>query len=262
MENEMKNLSEITILIPLRIDSEGRQANMDACLSYLAGYPEIRIIVLEADTESKYRPAPVCNNLTYCFIADHDLVFYRTHYLNMLLRKVETPVAGIWDSDVIVPINQISEAINHCKEGATLCYPYDGRFFSVPPIISRLYRQTRNMDVLNSNDTLHRKIHGNFSVGGAFVVDVSKYLSAGGENENFYGWGPEDTERRERIYTWGLTVKHTAGCLYHLYHPRGLNSMFANQERALCNLQEYLKICKMNRSELQEYILNSHWVKQ
>ena len=201
----MENLSEITILIPLRIDCLERKENLDACLSGFACYPNIRIIILEADTESKYRPLLKDENLTFLFIEDKDPIFYRTRYLNMMLRKVQTPFAGVWDSDVIVPVNQISEAITLCKEGATLCYPYDGRFYSVNPQISRAYRQTQDFDVLSRNNHLHQIAHGNYSVGGAFVVDVANYFSAGGENENFYGWGPEDTERRERVYTLGLT---------------------------------------------------------
>ena len=259
METETHYLADITILIPLRVDSEERRDNMDTCLSFFAAYPEVRILVLEADIEPKYKPVPI-NNLEYFFMEDPDPVFYRTHYLNILLRKAQTPVAGIWDSDVIIPVNQIVEAIKKVKDGATLCYPYDGRFYNISPLLSLEYKKTINIEMISSNQT-HQLAHGYYSVGGAFVVDVAKYLSAGGENEHFYGWGPEDTERRERIHTWGLKVQRTEGCLYHLYHSRGINSNYANEERELFNRQEYLKICKMTSNELKDYILNSSWVK-
>jgi len=256
----MKNLCDITILIPLRIDSDERKDNMDACLTFLSRYPDIRIIVLEADTAPKYKPSLSCEVLKYCFIEDNDPIFHRTRYLNILLRQVQTPFAGIWDSDVIVPVFQISEAIELCRQGATLCYPYDGHFYNVTERHSRLYRQSLNMDILSDN--IPYFLGCPHIVGGAFVVHVAGYLSAGGENENFYGWGPEDSERRERISTWGLTVKRTGGCLYHLYHPRGLNSFYADNEHKRNNLREYLKICKMKKFELQEYILNSRWIQQ
>lgn len=252
----------MTILIPLRIDNEERRENMDASLSYLAGYPSLRVIVLEADTAPKYKSTVSHSNLTYRFIEDHDPIFYRTRYLNILLREVQTPVAGIWDSDVIVPVNQISEAIRQCAGGVTLCYPFDGRFYAVSANLSRLYKNNGNMDLLRQNESLHWLMHGAYSVGGAFIVQVEKYRSAGGENEHFYGWGPEDTERRERLCNLGLTVGRVTGCLYHLHHPRGINSRFANKERELGNRREYLNICRMRQNELDGFIATWPWIKK
>jgi hypothetical protein len=177
-----------------------------------------------------------------------------------MLRDVQTPVAGIWDSDVIVPVDQIVEASQRCIADDTLCYPFDGRFYAVSDRFSRLYKETGNIDTLTKSESLHWLMHGRYSVGGAFVVNVKRYLSAGGENEYFYGWGPEDTERRERIVNLGLKISRTDGCLYHLHHPRGMNSNFVNHEKAITARQEYLKICRMNRYELEEYISKWSWI--
>jgi len=259
---DMEALTNITIVIPLRIDSEERRANLDAVLGYLCSHPEIKIILLEADNEPLYKSRINHPCVSYIFIEDKDPVFYRTRYINRMLHEVRTPVTGIWDSDVIVPIEQICEAVNKCISGYTLCYPFDGRFYDVNKSISQLYRETGNMDILVQNHSLHWLMHGLYSVGGAFTVNTEKYLSAGGENENMYGWGPEDTERRERICNLGLEVGRVAGCLYHLSHPRGMNSNFANYERAIANRSEYLKICRMNRNELEKYIMTWNRVYQ
>jgi len=259
MTNELKH---ITIAVPLRIDSEERRANLDAVLKYLCCFSGINIIVLEADTMPQYEPDVKCSGFKYQFIEDHDPIFYRTRYLNLMLRDVQTPIAGIWDSDVIVPMEQVVEAVRYCMSGATLCYPYDGRFCAVSDQLSRLYRDTKGLDILSRNESQHWLMHGRYSVGGAFTVNVEKYLASGGENEHFYGWGPEDTERRERIFNLGLEVRRVSGCLYHLNHPRGKNSNFANRERALANRREYIKICRMNRDELEKYISTWSWIKK
>ena len=57
------------------------------------------------------------------------------------------------------------------------------------------------------------------SCGGAFFVNRSVYVQAGGENEHFYGWGPEDLERVKRMEILGYSVTRIKGDLYHLYHP-------------------------------------------
>lgn len=41
------------------------------------------------------------------------------------------------------------------------------------------------------------------AVGGAIFVQTNKYLQAGMENEDFYGWGLEDGERH---YRWSSPV--------------------------------------------------------
>jgi len=92
-------------------------------------------------------------------------------------------------------------------------------------------------------------------------VNKERYLTAGGENENFYGWGPEDTERRERISNLRLKISRVAGCSYHLHHPRGVNSYFSSRERAIESLREYFKICRMDQHELEEYISTWQWNK-
>ena len=47
------------------------------------------------------------------------------------------------------------------------------------------------------------------------------YVQAGGENEHFYGWGPEDLERVKRMEILGYSVTRIKGDLYHLYHLEG-----------------------------------------
>lgn len=255
----MKELENITFVIPLRVDSEERRTNLDAAIDYLCLYPDIKIIVLEADTECRYKPRIEHPCLTCHYIEDHDPIFHRTRYINLLLRSVKTPVAGVWDSDVIVPLEQIAESVRRCMTDDILCYPYDGRFFFMNPNLSLLYKETRDFDILVKNESRHLIYNGLYSVGGAFTVNVEKYLSKGGENEYFYGWGPEDTERRERINNLSLNVSRVAGCLYHLHHPRFNNSKYANLECELTNRREYVKVCRMNRRELEEYISNWPW---
>jgi len=258
----MKKLEHTTFIIPLRIDSEERQTNLDAVLDFLCRYPGIKVLLLEADAAPRYKPDISHSGITYRFVEDHDPVFYRTRYLNLMLRHVQTPVAGVWDSDVIVPMEQVAEAVEYCLFGTTLCYPYDGRFYAVFQQISKQFKETGDLNILVANESKHRLMHGRYSVGGAFVVNVESYLLAGGENEHFYGWGPEDTERRERIYNLGLKVNYVDGCLYHLYHPRGKNSNFANKETAISSRREYMQICRMYQPELEAYIATWPWVNQ
>ena len=58
------------------------------------------------------------------------------------------------------------------------------------------------------------------AVGGAVFAQTEKYLQAGMENEDFYGWGLEDGERHYRWLSFGYRIYRSEGCLFHLSHPR------------------------------------------
>ena len=104
----MENTEQITIITTLRVDSSERQRNMDAVLRYLQP-TGIRVLVLEADRENLYTTWKDFENVDFCFVYDEDPVFYRTHYLNRLLKRCTTPVVAVWDAEMILPYKQIDE---------------------------------------------------------------------------------------------------------------------------------------------------------
>jgi len=98
-------------------------------------------------------------------------------------------------------------------------------------------------------------MYGDLSVGGIFIVDRDKYLLAGGENEYFLGWGPEDFERvkcAEILYP--QPIYRAKGGLYHLWHPRYINSWYADLQYEIDGKKEALKVCGMSTEALRNYI--------
>ena len=63
-------------------------------------------------------------------------------------------------------------------------------------------------------------------VGGAVMMDRQKFLLIGGENEAYYGWGDDDYDRYIRFMNHGLKIYRSKNVLFHLSHPRGINSGF------------------------------------
>lgn len=255
-------LNDTTFLIPLRIDSPERGANLDILLEYMDTIAEAHIIIFEADTKQKYELKKKYNRVKYLFEEDHDPIFHRTRYINRMLRLARTAIAGIWDSDVILPVEQIEAAVKKIRDKeAVMSFPFDGHFFNVPPKLSQSFREKRNISLLKGNISAYHLIFGSQSVGGAFLVDREKYMEAGGENEHFYGWGSEDLERTKRMEILGLPVYKADGPLFHLYHPRRENSTYANEKFEMESRRELLRVCRMSRKELIEYIGTWHWGK-
>jgi len=247
--------SELTIVIPVRIDYIERKENLDAVLYSLLKTTNAFIVILEADTVQRYFCKEKNERTEYIFIQDNNPIFHRTRYLNKLLNLSKTNIVGIWDTDVILDAVQIKEATYAVKNGITLCYPYDGRFLFLNTEQSNDARNDVASFFNNESvNTIKSLIMKRSSVGGAFVVNKERYLKAGGENENFYGWGPEDAERLKR-----MEIGYIQGPLFHLYHPRGINSTFGRDERDKRNIQELIKVCRMTTNQLKEYTNTWEW---
>ena len=158
---------EVSIVIPLRVDNPERAENLRFILSLLLQQTEVSVDILEADTEQRFYLSETCERLRYRFVKDDDPVFYRTRYLNILLRSAKFPIAGIWDTDVIIPPVQLREAVGRICSGCVMCFPYDGRFIFLNEAMSDRIR--KDVSVLEKVDAT--SIGMRPSVGGAFLVN-------------------------------------------------------------------------------------------
>lgn len=247
------DLSNIcTFIMPFRIESIERQRNLAFTIGWLASL-KAKIVLLEADVEPRADLSLFHEKVEYTFVEDTNPVFHRTHYINMLLRQTTTKIASVWDTDIVIAHCQVEEAVHYIEKGCTLAYPYSGEYVMLAPECSDEFVKTRDLTYLEE-----QKLDPIFNrpfCGGAFFVNRQKYLSLGGENEHFTGWGPEDAERLRRIQIMGHQVKWTKeGKAYHLYHPRNENSRFFDEDAAIEMRKELVKVCSMNKEELSEYI--------
>lgn len=247
--------SKVTLVIPVRIDSMERERNLDYLLSIFTRLENIEIFLVEGDKKSLYNLKHDYPNVKYTFVPDLDQVFHRTKYLNWLIKQATGNIVGVWDTDVLVPGKQILAAINAIATGrAVMSFPYDGSFNFLNPEISSSIIKDKPLNISDMQFLPETYYLIRNSFGGAFFVNKEAYLDAGGENEHFYGWGPEDRERVRRLKILGLSIYRSSGPLFHLYHPRNENSMYVDRDMEFYNKKEYLKICSMGRDELKSYI--------
>ena len=262
----MDSTKELTIVIPVRIDSPERKENLDSVVSFFLQNTCATIIVMEADKQQQYFFAGNNDNtlqetnfkerIQTIFVEDEDPVFYRTRYINQLLKISPTNTVGIWDADVLIPLPQIIEAIKNIAIGVTLCSPYDGRCIMLSEKGS-INARTDVPRFLDKQEKVEYTPTSRPAVGGAFLVNRDRYVACGGENEHFYGWGPEDAERIKRMEILEESVTRIKGVLFHLFHPIGANSGLKGNKRDVENLVALMETCKRNTEELKEYI--SSW---
>lgn len=251
------DLTDVTFMIPIRVDSLVRLENLILTTRFLSEHFNCHIIVLEADT---------CNNgiirkmlgkrVEYYFVEDDDSVFYRTRYINSMTEKVKTPFLCIWDADVVVPVLQIAEAVEKMRtEGFEVALPYDGRALDTSVSIRNLFMQSRRIGVLQRQRNKMNPLHKNLTLrGGAVFVNTDAYKKAGMDNLSFYGWGSEDFDRYERWTILGYRIYIVTGVLFHLTHPRGENSTFSRKNQVVDSETALFKTRVSSRQELLERV--------
>lgn len=180
----LRDYDRVCFIIPVRIDSKERERNLDFVLEQLSQMKNVEIQIIEGDCHPKYVLKHNYSNVYYQFKEDVDPIFYRTRYLNDIMRQVQASIVGIWDTDVYVDSSQIQEAIRVIKrKQAVFCLPYNSQVIMLSSESTNLFIKEMTKTSLIYDYSV---IHG---CGGAFFVNRSIYLQTGGENEHFYGWG-------------------------------------------------------------------------
>lgn len=263
MENKKIDLTDVTYIIPIRIDSVERLENLFCITNYLLENFDTNIIVLEAsESKTELLAEKLSNKIDLYFVEDNDRIFHRTKYLNVMTSLCSTKYIGIWDADVVVIKEQICQSIQLLRKGeASFVFPYDGHFLDVTVKIRLNYIKYQSIDILKQNQEKMRPPYGKRMIGGGIFVNKADYCAAGMENEKFYGWGPEDAERLTRWEIMGFNIQSIEGPLFHLCHPRLLNSRFAKEEIQKNNLRELILISEMSKTELLKEINKWHHLK-
>jgi len=224
------DLTDLTFLILVRLDSIQRLENTKIVTDSLLKYFNTNIFVLEADSfNNGFLKKNLDRNLMYQFIEDKDPVLHKTKYYNYMADKVHTKYLSIWDTDAVIDKNAICESMEHLRKEADVAYPYDGFFYEVPDIIKRYYFKHQDVRILKRHIGKMKLLYEcPLLVGGAVIVKTDKYLQSGGDSEEIYGWGNDDFIRHARFKANNYNIYRTKDKLFHLCHPRGINSHFRN----------------------------------
>lgn len=257
MANQV-DLKDVTFLIPIRLDSIYRIENLLMAIERLTAQFKTHVHILEADEYNNgllTRLLP--DTVIHAFVRDFDPIFHRTKYINQMVKHCSTPLLAVWDSDVIVPHEQMLEAVRWLREGqADFVRPYDNQFLDTTMIIRELYFNTRDILTLQKHQGKMTPLYPPYPVGGGFFANTKKYKESGLENERFYGWGIEDGERVNRWNILGYQYKNTSGTMYHLSHPRGKNSQFHCPQESDVKNAELYRIASMSKEQLSDEISN------
>jgi hypothetical protein len=259
-EGSRVDLSDVSFLIVVRVDSEDRLENAYAITRYLCNNFNTNVLLMEVDRDQKIDRRALHRDVRYFFKEDTGFKLHRTKYNNELINECTTPYVALYDADVIVPVLQLVEAVELLREGEyTFVHPFDGRCLGTDILLKTVFIKLLDEEFLNANRN-KQSLYSRRAVGGCIIVDRQVYLSCGGENEFITSWGPDDVERFKRVKILGHKSKRIKGVLYHLHHSRNDNSGYQHMGETVHLMGEYLKICESRKDILEEYIKSWNWL--
>lgn len=247
------DLPDVTFIIPATYDHLHREENLQAVINHLQRhFNAIIIIGEEGGTRFKKFHGERVGYATF-----YNGKFHRTKMLNEMAGYAKTPIIVNYDADVLLPPEQIIKSVELIRsKKAEFCYPYQ-EFTHVPRI--KFKEATESYDICEWAKHI-RLLKEPISVGGCLFMCKKAFLAAGGENENFISWSPEDLERNHRFTTLGYKVTRIDGPLFHLDHHIGINSS-GRHGYYRQGVAEWEKVKRMGKEKLQQYISTWEWAK-
>lgn len=255
----MIDLSDVTFIIPIRIESSDRYRNLTLSFTYLIKNTNAKIIIMESDKKRTAQKAintimtshPSCTNrVLYIFSESNESLFHRTKMLNNMIIESKTPIIANYDCDVLLPLSSYEKAAEMCRGKYDLVYPYsfgDKSVFNVALAANEVIDFTDSFNL----DTL-KGFWGRAEYGFCQFFKKTSYIGGFMENENFLSYGPEDVERGIRWEKLGYEVGRLNKTVYHLEHTRTENSWVTNPHMKT-NVDLFSILSKMKKSELENY---------
>lgn len=217
----MINLSDLTILILVRLDSIERLENLLAICRYLISNLETNIWISEyAWYNNGMLDKLLDKKIRYSFQECYDPVFYRNRYMNQCVRTVTTPFVAVWDADVIIPVTQLKKAIEILRHSeADLVTPYQEPIVDAASNIKSLFLQSTSANIISQNSKISETQNPNTLFSGVIMANRKAYLSSTLNNkEYFYDWGMEGNRQKYRWNNIGLKKQSVSGNMFRLHH--------------------------------------------
>ena len=153
--------------------------------------------------------------------------FSRGAAINAGVRQAKGSILWILDADLIVPTEQLDEAILMARNYGSVVLPYDIYHYH-SRISTRLYLKGH---MTQADWFAEKPMWTMDSIGGTAVMVRDTWEIVGGFDERMRGWGHEDNQFWCAAMTYAA-VDRVPGVLHHLWHPDNQPRPQANAELA------------------------------
>ncbi len=225
------DLKDVSFIIHYRKDTDCREFNLKTIVNYLTTQAEIDDIIIINDT------AELDQNVID-IIKDHSNIrlhwlkndgnFRKSHSFNIGAGMSKYDILCFYDVDILIPVKflHIAKTVIQSDEVDHI-YPYSGLFIDIAKSHFDNFIPTFDFDYLNNNkDNEGFSVAATNSHGGCNLISKSKFVDMKGFDEQFVGWGFEDTDFYARSLKQNKVgyIKEEDAICWHLHHENAIRT--------------------------------------
>jgi len=218
----------ITYVIGYR-HRDDRYQNLSMTLDWLSTIPEVEVLIVEQDTESKFNNKWGVNHI----FAYNPYPYNRSWAFNIAVKETNSDIYAFGDSDLIMKKEEFLEAVGELKNYEVVS-PYRSVLDLSEDETKKNIEDWQRITRPGRGETDHQKIN---LCGGIVLFTRESFNKVGGWNEDFIGWGGEDDFMTLKVEALGMKTKEMPYKIYHLYHTRD-NLDWAFYQRNLMMLNQ------------------------
>ena len=225
------DLRDVSFIIHYRKDTECREFNLKTIVNYLTSQLDIDdIIIINDDANLDQNVIDIIKDKSNIRLhwLKNDGNFRKSHAFNIGAGMSKCDILCFYDVDVLIQGKFLHIAKTVIQKGEVdHVYPYSGLFIDIAKSHFENFVPSFDFAYLNNNkDTDGFIVAATNSHGGCNLISKSKFIDMKGFDEQFVGWGFEDTDfhtRSLKSNTVGYIKEDDAVC-WHLHHENAIRT--------------------------------------
>jgi len=274
-----KNFSNIDFIIPYQHGNNfDRVKNLSIVLYYILDNFDTNIYLKETGSNSyETHIIPYLNyhnidisKIKYFNEKTYYENFPKTKILNDLIMETKNDFIIMHDADILLPIFSYSAISKITEEDCDFLLPIgDHGSFLIKKENDFIYLNPHTIYNMINVDPFLNNVNPYLPgpPGGVHFMRKKAYFEGYLENENFSGYGPEDSEKILRFKKLGFKVERFNGAAFDLLHEKNdEKNIYGHPLYRTKNIENNLKLYEylisLNREELIEYYKNQKYFKK
>lgn len=254
-----------TFIIQFKYDSEDRLRNLLRGVIYLNYHfkNKAEILIIDQDNNKDYLTEILASyGVTNINIKSYNIEgpYNRSKIINKGIKEANNDICFIYDCDILIPKEQIELSVEFCDKRYQLVCPYTNPQYNIPQnYFNDFYLNYDFKEIqykIKPYQIQHRHIEDQYPLiayasGFSMVVNKKTLGNLAYFNEEFNGWGFEDTEYFFRLDHFNTRMTRIYGPIFHVEHDRTTQNQYP--EHTQNNLILFNKIKNMDKKNLINY---------
>jgi predicted glycosyltransferase involved in capsule biosynthesis len=254
-----------TFIIQFKYDSEDRLRNLLRGVIYLNYHfkNKAEILIIDQDNNKDYLTEILASyGVTNINIKSYNIEgpYNRSKIINKGIEEANNDICFIYDCDILIPKEQIELSVEFCDKRYQLVCPYTNPQYNIPQDYFNEFHLDYNFKEIQYKikpyQIQHRHIEDNYPLiayasGFSIVVNKKTLGNLVYFNEEFNGWGFEDTEYFFRMDFFNIKMTRIYGPIFHVEHDRTIQNQYPEYTHK--NSLLYNKLKNMNKEDLVNY---------